>query len=248
MDTMRRLFVVLGVLMVVGFLGVEMAREDRSAEIVDAGTGYNPGESGTGGHIGVNQANTVDGQSIKSPSALRVDGNIGGKIVPSQPKATVPNGCAAIREVFFEAPWGGMILATIYPKDGRYYFIRASGLRKNGYLRANGEPTYWDTIDPDGSIHKDGANTGDGYILDNDTSFKNRMKTEYWPIFHDRYTGGLIASLDNGKSFFWVGSSKQLTIPKGTTEITIKIDVNGIRHPTNYLSQEGWSVSLQECN
>jgi len=43
MDTMRKLFVVLGGLMVVGFLGVEMGRESGTAGIVDAGTGYNIG-------------------------------------------------------------------------------------------------------------------------------------------------------------------------------------------------------------
>lgn len=43
MDTMRRLFVVLGFLMVVGFLGVELARDNSAARIADAGTEYNAG-------------------------------------------------------------------------------------------------------------------------------------------------------------------------------------------------------------
>lgn len=226
MDTMRRVFVVLGVLMVVGFLGVDVARENRMAGIVDVGAGYNVGDSSK------NPAGRSTTQSTPATTTFKA-ATEGAAEVP------VPNRCTVVQTIRFEPVWGG-VEVTFRAIAGKIYSIRSTGKMDVWY------PTTetWRIVDADGKYEDD-----TWYEFGKDTE-KNTVPREFWPPFPDKAMGGLILSINGGEKT-WVGRSKSLSLTE-IGETRVVLDANLFHHPGNYRHNEKTNNTLQvtlfECS
>ena len=240
MDAMRKLFVVLGFLLVVGFFGVEMARENKITEREDRpnkaiGKAFIEEHKAAGTILGdiakgnkKSQADPSDKQKQAEEAEARRSKPNGGTFQPFEKLVVDLTGCHEKKATPFKPAFGKPekeklskgFYAVTFEGSTDYFFYGSNG----GYLR-----TFW----PDGAMSNPG---NQGWILNSDVSLLPIPDAPYATV---------LMKIGTGK-FQAIGNGKRFSL---SSDQTVSFNVN-IFLAEEYYSKSDWHITkyLWQCD